>query len=106
MSSSLIRKGLALSAASIFAVSLSSSVLAKTPDASTPSQETVCDVLDGKAWGLCNAYCEAIDCDDPNVHASNRACERIATNFERLTGGVFQLPNPFDLESCNVLVPQ
>ena len=29
---------------------------------------TVCDELKGKAYGLCNSYCEASDCDwDPNA---------------------------------------
>ena len=36
---------------------------AKTPDGVPPSQETVCSGLTGAAFGLCNAYCEAQDCD-------------------------------------------
>ena len=46
---------------------------------------TVCDDLSGKAYGLCNAYCEALDCDwDPN--ASERACESLRSNYSSLTG--------------------
>lgn len=46
---------------------------------------TVCDDLKGKAFGLCNAYCEALDCDwDPN--ASDRACETLKSNYSSLTG--------------------
>jgi dienelactone hydrolase len=46
---------------------------------------TVCDDLKGKAFGLCNAYCEALDCDwDPN--ASERACESLKSNYSSLTG--------------------
>jgi len=56
--------------------------LAKTPDGSTPSEETVCSGLQGAAFGLCNAYCEAQDCD---VHA-RPSCERLLANFRRITG--------------------
>jgi len=46
---------------------------------------TVCDDLSGKAYGLCNAYCEALDCDwDPN--ASERACRSLRSNYTSLTG--------------------
>lgn len=46
---------------------------------------TVCDDLRGKAYGLCNAYCEALDCDwDPN--ASERACEVLKSKYTSLTG--------------------
>ena len=63
-----------------------SSVSAKTPDGQTPSQETVCDMETGAAYGLCNAYCEAMDCTDPNQRASDRGCESVRENFERKTG--------------------
>jgi len=59
---------------------------AKTPDGQPPSQETVCDAETGAAFGLCNAYCEAMDCDSPNHHASDNACEHVKRNFERKTG--------------------
>ena len=59
---------------------------AKTPDGKPPSQETVCDAETGAAFGLCNAYCEAMDCDSPNHHASDTACEHVKRNFERHTG--------------------
>jgi hypothetical protein len=39
------------------------------------------------AWGLCHAYCEALDCDGDEPRASGRACERVARNFERRTRG-------------------
>jgi len=46
---------------------------------------TVCDDLSGKAYGLCNAYCEKLDCDwDPN--ASERACVALRSNYSSLTG--------------------
>jgi hypothetical protein len=40
----------------------------------------------GAAFGLCNAYCEAMDCTDPNQRASNRGCESVRENFEKHTG--------------------
>jgi hypothetical protein len=33
-----------------------------TPDTDPPAEESVCDGLSGRAWGLCVAYCEAQDC--------------------------------------------
>jgi hypothetical protein len=43
--------------------------------------------LDGSAWALCSAYCEALDCDTATTRASSRACDRLATQFGRRTGG-------------------
>ena len=40
--------------------------LAKTPDGVPPSLETVCDAETGAAYGLCTAYCEAMDCAVPH----------------------------------------
>jgi hypothetical protein len=60
---------------------------AQTPDGQTPAEETVCDGLGGGLFGLCNAYCEAMDCDGPDPHASNKACEKVRQNFERASGG-------------------
>ena len=48
--------------------------------------EDVCGDYTDNAWGLCNAFCTAMDCDgDPN--ASVQACWRVADNFMRATGG-------------------
>jgi len=55
---------------------------AKTPDGVPPSQETVCSGLTGAAFGLCNAYCEAQDCD---VHP-RPSCDNLRRNFARVTG--------------------
>lgn len=71
--------GLGLLAASIPA-------LAQTPDGQPPSVETVCDGQTGAAYGLCNAYCEAMDCDSPDPQASATACGRVRTNYTRITG--------------------
>jgi hypothetical protein len=55
---------------------------AKTPDGLPPSQETVCSGLTGAAFGLCNAYCEAQDCD---VHP-RPSCPILRRNFARSPG--------------------
>lgn len=62
------------------------SAFAKTPDGKPPSQETVCDRESGAAYGLCTAYCEAMDCDDPNKRASDAGCAAVRRNFEKKTG--------------------
>lgn len=67
-------------------VSWTGAASAKTPDGMPPSVETVCDNETGAAFGLCNAYCEAMDCDSPNHHASDNGCEHVKANFERKTG--------------------
>jgi hypothetical protein len=60
--------------------------LASTPDGQTPSAETVCDSETGAAYGLCNAYCEAMDCDNGNHHASANACSKVRGKFQQITG--------------------
>ncbi len=74
---------------------------ASTPDGETPAEEEVCDIYDGAAFGLCNAYCEAMDCDHPDVHASPAACASVARNFARVTGGD-ELPCATPVETCSV----
>ena len=70
--------------------------LAQTPDHMPPARETVCDNETGAAYGLCNAYCEAMDCDSPEPHASATACSKVGSHFERITGS--DLP-------CNATCP-
>jgi hypothetical protein len=60
--------------------------LATTPDGQTPSEETVCDNETGAAYGLCNAYCEAMDCSSANPSASANACSRVRGKFTQITG--------------------
>ena len=57
-----------------------------TPDGLPPSMETICDSKQGAAYGLCNAYCEAMDCDDIAPHASVTACQKVSDKFTQLTG--------------------
>ena len=54
-----------------------------TPDGETPAEEEVCDGFSGRAFGLCNAFCEAQDCDGEGV--GKASCEELRLNFSRLT---------------------
>jgi len=58
-----------------------------------PALETVCDMETGAAYGHCNAYCEAMDCElandnDPSTqpHASATACAKVRAKFQQTTG--------------------
>lgn len=67
---------------------ISGSVFAQTPDGETPAVENVCDSQSGAGFGLCNAYCEAMDCDSAEPQASENACNKVFNKFEQLTGEV------------------
>jgi hypothetical protein len=60
--------------------------LAQTPDGETPAEETVCDSENGAAFGLCNAYCEAMDCDSDDPQASETACTKVRSKFMNIAG--------------------
>jgi hypothetical protein len=64
---------------------------AQTADGETPAVEDVCSEagLSGKAYGLCNAYCEAMDCDAAEPQANANACDRVYTKIVDATGGGF-----------------
>jgi len=76
-------------------------VLAQTPDGQTPAEETVCDNESGAAFGLCNAYCEAMDCDSANPQASATACAKVKAKFTNITGRT-SLPCEGPVCPCNV----
>lgn len=59
--------------------------IASTPDGQTPAVEHVCDGYQGAAFGLCNAYCEAMDCDD-DPNADQEACDKVEDKFQARTG--------------------
>lgn len=58
---------------------------AQTPDGQTPAEETVCDGLDDSLFGTCNAYCEAMDCDNPN-NDDAKACQVKLKKWATLAG--------------------
>lgn len=72
------------------------------PDGQTPSEETVCDGLEGAQFGICNAYCEATDCGDGVNYASFQACASLQRNWERKTG---QTELPCDCTGGDVFIP-
>jgi len=41
--------------------------------------------LSGAAWGLCNAYCEVLDCEGENPNASSTACLNVLRKFQTHT---------------------
>ena len=67
-------------------ICLYSPAFAQTPDGQTPAQEDVCAGQIGAAFGLCNAYCEAMDCDSVNAQASDKACEKVLDRFLNIVG--------------------
>ena len=48
--------------------------------------QDACEGQTGAAFGLCNAYCEAMDCDSDDPQASDQACVHVLDNFVKLTG--------------------
>jgi hypothetical protein len=64
-----------------------------TPDGLTPAAEDICTKwgYTGKVHGLCNAYCEAMDCDAAAPQASEEACNRV---FGKITVALDGAPFP------------
>jgi len=69
------------------------SALPETPEAQWPFLDTVCDDQTGAAFGLCLAYCEAMECDlgndlidDTHPNAPTNACERVRGVYQRIVG--------------------
>jgi len=57
-------------------------------DGLPPSEETVCDALlepgvTPGLFGICNAYCEAKDCDAYPAGEEPNSCNRLLANYER-----------------------
>ena len=78
--------------------------IAQTADGQTPAVEDVCDDESGAAFGLCNAYCEAIDCDlgfdeEPYPYADETACLRVKANYIKITA---KSELPCEAELCPV----
>jgi hypothetical protein len=64
-----------------------------TPDGLTPAVEDICTKwgFTGKINGLCNAYCEAMDCDSASPQASDQACTRI---YDKIIQGLGETSFP------------
>ncbi len=48
--------------------------------------DTCGDHWGSNAWGLCNAYCEAKDCDSTSPKGSETSCTQIYENFMEVAG--------------------
>lgn len=48
--------------------------------------ESACDGEQGAAYGLCNAFCEAMECDSDDPQASETACNKVKGKFQQITG--------------------
>jgi len=62
-----------------------SAIAAQTPDGTPPAEETVCDEYSGKTYGICNAYYQAMDCNNPDTRASKQACDNLKAKMDTLT---------------------
>ena len=66
----------------IAAIIFTTTLWAQTPDGETPADEGVCDGLVDYTpglFGLCNAYCEAQDCDA--IGGDTKSCTKILDNY-------------------------
>lgn len=86
------------SAPTVFLFGLSAlatpSVSAKdTHDGESPAAEDICTRwgFSGAVNGLCNAYCEAMDCDATTPQASEEACDRV---FDKIIVALGEMPFP------------
>ena len=69
---------------------------AQTPDGETPAKEPYCDKYSGRAYGICNAWYEAMDCNDPAHKAS--ACDNLKAMLDAL--GVDTSPSSGTATPC------
>jgi hypothetical protein len=70
------------------ALALAPASYAQTADGETPAEEDICTTwgMTGQVNGLCNAYCEAMDCDADEPQASEQACSRVLGKIEGALG--------------------
>ena len=93
-----MRKLLEIAAATCLLLAGATMAHAQTADGMTPAEETVCHDanLTGAAFGLCNAYCEAMDChlyaEGGQANASQNACDKVKANFQKHEGENAELP--------------
>jgi hypothetical protein len=87
----------------IFALTLvgASIAVAQTPDGQPPSIEDPCKFEKGAAYGLCNAYCAAMDCSSANPAASPAACQKVRNKYTQLTGNEI----PCELPCICLVIP-
>lgn len=79
---------------------------AQTADGETPAEENICDGQSGRAFGICNAYCEAKDCDTQDDNGNG--CESLMTQWQKntkedmpcLAGSCMECKNDIDFKYC------
>ncbi len=75
-----------------------------TPDDETPAQETICDLykpIKGRLFGICNAYCEAMDCDSAAPKVVDSACFSVGHLLANTAADAFML-DPEDIDPNEV----
>ena len=85
----MFRRSIRLFLSMAFAVPLLMAAAASAPaSAQGMADDTACVLagLLGEEFGLCNAYCEAMDCDGDTPQASAKACEKVRAKFEAIEG--------------------
>jgi hypothetical protein len=50
------------------------------------SAQSTCEGLGGAAFGLCTAFCDAMDCAGDSPQATEEACHRVEEKFHQITG--------------------
>jgi hypothetical protein len=94
-----IQAALVGSAVGVLAVIATPARAQRTGDHLVPSFETVCDG-DPYSFGLCNAYCEALDCESATPLGTPRACSNLLRNYQKKSGGALppcSCPCQFDV---------
>lgn len=92
----------------VMGLSFSSSIfivligLVTTVGGSSPAQaqDDVCEGLEGDAYDLCDAYCNAKKCGTDQQKGSDRGCDRVHANFMKATGGDDPPCHPCDICPC------
>ena len=71
----------------VFSLAVSPSHARRTYDGFTPHEETICHDagLTGSLFGLCNAFCEALDCDSREEFTPG--CSSVLRQFVQHSGG-------------------
>lgn len=94
-----MKKLLFILLACFISVSMVSLGIAQTPDGIPAEDETICDDagLTGSEWDLCNAYCQAQDCND--LQELTTSCMMLRKNYAKHTGTEVM---PCDMVACAV----
>ena len=77
-------------------------VVISLPSLSTAaSANDDCSVFQGAAFGLCNAWCEGMNCDDPNHSTADQACQQVLQNFRKISSVPWPVCSDNDLDGVS-----